>query len=54
MAEINNLTLGVSNWNPTNSNTYWVWWAKDTKSDDFRIYNEELTTAQIAELYATK
>jgi hypothetical protein len=52
MAEINNLTLGVSNWY---AGSYkWIWWAKDTKTDDFRIYNEELTTTQIAELYATK
>jgi hypothetical protein len=53
-AEINNLTLGVSNYKPASGSTYWIWWAKDTKTDDFRIYNEELTTAQIAELYATK
>ena len=52
MAEINNLTLGVSN--TYHSNGPWLYWSKDTKTDDFRIYNEELTTTQIAELYATK
>ena len=54
MAEINNLTLGVSNYTSSNGSYYWIYWAKDAKSDDFRFYNRELTVSEIAELYATK
>jgi hypothetical protein len=53
-SELDNMTIGVGIYSNPNGNNKWVWWAKDTKMDDFRVYNAEISTTAIAELYAMK
>ena len=46
---LTNLTFGTG-WHYNK----WNWWSKDMKTDDYRIYNKELSSSEVTELYATK
>ena len=53
-SEIDNFTVGVSNYRPASGSTDWIWWARDVSMDDFRIYDSEISATAVSELYATK
>jgi len=53
-SELDNFTVGVSNYRPASGSTDWIWWAKDVSMDDFRLYDAEISATAVSELYATK